>query len=294
MSLSIEHAAAIAREMGLDEHGLEITPLRGGDIAQAHVLRAADLWVFVKTLPIQQGALLSAEADGLKALTRTGTVRVPGVIRRGVEDETAWLALEYLELDPRTPEADERLGRELAALHRNSADHFGWHRNNYIGLTPQHNPKTADWTSFFLEHRLGFQFDRLTKAEHGGDWPQLKEQVFEAWHRDHADHHPLPALVHGDLWQGNASAIGGRRPVVFDPAVHYADRETDLAMTRLFNGFSDAFYEAYESAWPLHPGHESRANFYTLYHVLNHANLFGGGYPASARRLCQRIVSGAS
>jgi fructosamine-3-kinase len=95
-------------------------------------------------------------------------------------------------------------------------------------------------------------------------------------------------LLHGDLWGGNWASCGGE-PVIFDPAVYYGDRESDLAMTRLFGGFGRTFYEAYEAAWPLEPGHEARNDIYQLYHVLNHLNLFGSGYLGRAQELLRRL-----
>lgn len=291
MTIDLEHGAAIARELGLDEHDLKVSPVGGGDIASAHVLQASDYWVFLKSLPLGRGGVLSAEADGLKALADTGSVRVPRVVGRGIQDDLAWLALEYLDLDRRGPSADAVLGRQLAGLHRNSCATFGWQRNNYIGLTPQHNTPSKDWTEFFLAHRLGFQFDRLTKTYPEQRWADIKLAVSRAWRSRHGDHQPPPALVHGDLWHGNAAAIGREQPVVFDPAVYYADRETDLAMTSLFGGFSEHFYNAYQKAWPLSEGHQKRRQFYKLYHLLNHANLFGGAYLQSAGQMCDRILA---
>ena len=102
---------------------------------------------------------------------------------------------------------------------------------------------------------------------------------------------PEASLLHGDLWGGNWACCDGE-PVIFDPAVYYGDRETDLAMTRLFGGFGRAFYDAYESAWPLAPGHRERNDLYQLYHVLNHLNLFGSGYLGRAQDLIQRLLRG--
>ncbi len=290
MSIDREQAAAIARALGLDEHGLKVSTVGGGDIASAHVFQVADDQVFVKSLPVDQGDLLSAEADGLEAIAATGTVRVPRVVRWGAQDDIAWLALEYLELAQRSPHADAELGRALAEMHHHGAENFGWHRNNYIGLTPQHNPQLDDWTAFFLAHRLDCQFDRLASAHPEKNWADLKQAIGQSWRKTHAGHQPSPALVHGDLWCGNAAAVGRDQPVIFDPAVHYADRETDLAMTSLFGGFSESFYRAYEDTWPLPAGHEQRELYYKLYHVLNHANLFAGAYLESAGRMCYRIL----
>lgn len=291
MTIDIEHGAAIARELGIDEHDLKVTAIGGGDIAHAHVLQGYDCWIFLKSTPLGKAGILSAEDDGLQALAKTRTVRVPRVIRRGIQDDLAWLALEYLDLQPRGPSADAILGRQLASLHRNSSESFGWHRKNYIGLTPQNNPWTEDWTEFFLTHRLGFQFDRLAHTHPDETWADQKLAVTQAWRERHGDHHPPPALVHGDLWHGNAASIGHGQPVAFDPAVHYADRETDLAMTYLFGGFSEEFYRSYHEAWPLPDGHQTRRFYYKLYHLLNHANLFGGEYCRSAETMCRRILA---
>jgi len=102
---------------------------------------------------------------------------------------------------------------------------------------------------------------------------------------------PTPALLHGDLWSGNAGATVDGEPVVFDPAVYYGDREADLAMTELFGGFPACFYAAYREAWPLDAGYVQRRMLYNLYHVLNHLNLFGGGYLAQAERLIAQLLA---
>ncbi len=286
----LEQAAAVARSIGLDEHGLHIDAVSGGDIAQASLLRAADAIVFLKTLPLDQAGLLSAEADGLQALAETGTVRTPHVIRRGMHDGFAWLALEYLQLEPRHSRADARLGRQLAEMHRTTGDAFGWHRNNYIGRTPQINTRGEEWSAFFAAHRLGAQFDRLRRNRPDQGWNDLKTEVISAWQTVSSMHRPEASLVHGDLWRGNAGAVGDDTPVIYDPAVHYADRECDLAMAHLFGGFDDAFYRAYQEAWPLPSGYETRRLFYKLYHMLNHANLFGGPYIEASEQLCRRIL----
>lgn len=285
-------AGHLARHLGLDEHDLHVDHLMGGDIADAWTITASDGRVFVKTLPAAQAGLLSAEADGLNALSDTGTVRVPKVLARNVHEQTAWLALEYLPLQPRNADADRRLGKALAQMHHHGFDRFGWHRDNYIGRTPQPNRWHQNWSEFFAWQRLGFQLDRLDETLPDRDVGQLQRPVFEAWQRRFARHRPEPALIHGDLWQGNAEMTEDSQPIVFDPAVHYADRECDLAMTHLFGGFSSHFYDAYQQEWPLPDGHEDRRPFYQLYHLLNHANLFGGGYVQRSLQLLERLVGG--
>ena len=104
-------------------------------------------------------------------------------------------------------------------------------------------------------------------------------------------HEPLPSLLHGDLWSGNAAALAGGEPVIFDPAIYYGDREADLAMTELFGGFPPAFYEAYGAEYPLDAGYATRRQLYNLYHVLNHLNLFGGGYRVQAERMIAQLLA---
>ena len=222
--------------------------------------------------------MFEAEAEGLGELARTRTVRVPEVEKVGIENGKAFIAMERIEAS-RTESADAKLGEQLAKLHRTTASYFGWHRDNTIGLTPQPNDPSKDWLTFFRERRLRYQLDLL------GIETSLLDRLapfFEG-------HDPQPSLLHGDLWAGNWLTATTGEPVIFDPACYYGDREADIAMTYLFGGFGPAFYAAYEAAWPLSPGHRERRDLYNLYHVLNHANLFGGSYLRQARELIERL-----
>jgi fructosamine-3-kinase len=106
-----------------------------------------------------------------------------------------------------------------------------------------------------------------------------------------ADYQPMPSLLHGDLWSGNYAVTQAGEPIIFDPAVYYGDREADLAMTELFGGFSQRFYAAYNETWPLDSGYQLRKTFYNLYHILNHFNMFGGGYARQAERMIEQLLS---
>jgi fructosamine-3-kinase len=158
----------------------------------------------------------------------------------------------------------------LAAAHRSTGPRFGWQRDNYIGSTPQRNGWCDTWAQFWIERRMRPQLE-LAKRN-GFDLPFPESSVLE-------HHKPAPSLLHGDLWSGNAG-FTPEGPAVFDPAVYYGDREADLAMTELFGGFPREFYRAYNEAWPLEAGYQRRKHLYNLYHLLNHLNLFGGGYLA--------------
>ena len=254
--------------------------------------------LFVKTARASVAAMLAAEADGLRALGATGTITVPRVRLRGTQGDCAFLVLGWLDLgDSRRGEA---LGRALALLHRvpapsgRNGERFGWARDNYIGGALQRNGWADDWSVFFRDCRLRPQLARVAKAGYGDALSRDGERVLDLVPQLLGAHHPLPSLLHGDLWSGNAGMLVDGTPVVYDPAVYVGDREVDLAMTRLFGGFDVAFYRAYDDAWPLPPGHDLRRDLYNLYHVLNHLSLFGSGYLEHAQRLMKRLIVAAS
>lgn len=235
--------------------------------------------------------MFAAEADGLVALAAAGAVRVPTPLCHGVADGYAFLALEYLALGSASGAAQEQLGRQLATLHRVTQPQFGWHRDNTIGSTPQLNAPTDHWPEFLRERRLRFQLQLAARQAAGRPAIALGEQLLVQLDGFFAGYRPRPSLLHGDLWSGNAAQTIDGDPAIFDPAVYFGDRETDVAMTELFGGFSTRFYGAYREAWPLDPGYGVRRDLYNLYHVLNHANLFGGGYWSQAERMMERLLA---
>jgi protein-ribulosamine 3-kinase len=247
---------------------------------------------FVKVNRADRVTMLDAEAAGLAELAATGAVRVPRPLVCGSEGAHAFLVLEWLDIGGAGHDA--ALGRALAAVHRRTAPRFGWHRDNTIGTTLQRNAWHEDWAEFFAACRLRPQLQWL--GARGFPRPALEAgaRLIDAVPRLLAGHEPAASLLHGDLWSGNAGALATGESVVFDPAVHYGDREADLAMTELFGGFGRAFYAAYEDAWPLPPGYARRRPLYNLYHVLNHANLFGGGYLAQAQRMIGELLAAAA
>ena len=242
---------------------------------------------FRKTGPVSSAEMFAAEAEGLLELAKPGVIRVPEVIGHGIEGDTAFIEIEHLDLQRATRDVEYRMGEQLAALHDTTADRYGWHRDNTIGPTPQYNAWSDDWAGFFREHRLGFQFELA--ARNGYALQDSGEHLLDRLDRFFEGYTPAASLLHGDLWGGNWGSCDGE-PVIFDPAVYYGDRESDLAMTRLFGGFGRAFYEAYEANAPLAPGHRARCDLYQLYHVLNHLNLFGSGYLGQAQSLIQRLL----
>lgn len=245
---------------------------------------------FVKTGPPDALAQFEAEAEGLAELAAANAVRVPAVIDCGMANGESFIALERLHLKPLSAAERKLLGEQLAKLHRHTAETFGWHRDNTIGATPQRNPQAADWIEFFHEHRLRFQLDLAARNGYTGELQDLGAKLCGQLTNLFGDYVPEASLLHGDLWSGNCGSSDGA-PVIFDPAVYYGDRESDIAMTMLFGGFGNAFYQAYESAWPMAHGHERRLKLYQLYHVLNHLNLFGTGYLGQSVRLLRECAS---
>ncbi len=248
---------------------------------------------FVKTLPAAETAMLEAEAAALVELEAAGAIRVPRVLGRGVAGSLAWLALEWLDLETPSPATDAELGERLAGLHRVRAERHGWHRDNYIGRTPQVNAPHADWVSFLRACRLAPQLELARANGHPTRLVDRGLLLLEVADVFYASYAPAPSLLHGDLWSGNRAALAGGEPVVYDPACHYGDREADVAMTRLFGGFGPRFYAAYQATWPLDAAAGYRRDLHNLYHVLNHLNLFGGSYVAQASRMIDGLLAEA-
>ncbi|MEB3266786.1 MAG: fructosamine kinase family protein [Cyanobacteriota bacterium] len=279
------------------------SPVGGGSIHRAwRVELAGGELLFVKTNGAAALSQLEAEAEGLGALAAAAPpgLTIPPVLGLGLAGDAAVLVLPWLPLDQGGPAAVgwRGLGVALARLHRASLDQpcvagdrgdgrMGWPSDNWIGATPQINGWLADWGLFFRDHRLVPQLEALARAGQrlaGAD--ALLERV-----PDWLGHHrPAACLVHGDLWSGNLGVLSPGQGTIFDPAVYRGDREVDLAMARLFGGCPEAFFLGYNEAWPLPEGHERRRCIYDLYHVLNHANQFGGSYGVQAERLIQRLL----
>lgn len=276
---------AIGAATGEDFAGSAARRLAGGDTSPVWQLRGRHASYVVKPGPAAHLPRLQAEARELDTLRVPHGPRVPRCIWIGQVDDQAALVLEHLDLARLDAAGAARLGHAVAALHRHGGPHHGWPEDNWLGGSGQDNTPDADWCTFFRERRLRPQLLRAVASGHhalAAPGQRLLARL------DHllAGHAPPPSRVHGDLWAGNVAVEASTgEPVWFDPAVHCADRETDLAMAALFGGFPPAFEAAYQSAWPLPPGHERRRPLYQLYHVLNHLNLFGAGYLVQALHL---------
>jgi protein-ribulosamine 3-kinase len=289
MALWEEIAETISQSSGEPFVARERHGLGGGCINSAYRVADGGRSYFVKLNSDDKLDMFEAEHEGLHELAEAGAIRVPQPLTTGLVEGQAFIVMEALALGGSGSQA--QLGRELAALHRHSCERFGWFRDNTIGSTPQSNLPDDSWLSFWREQRLGPQ---LEMAKNNGASRSLfndGERLLEAFPRLFDGYTPTSSLLHGDLWSGNYAFARSGEPVIFDPAVYYGDREADMAMTELFGGFRDEFYVAYEEAWPLDPGYKVRKNLYNLYHIINHFNMFGGGYGSQAEGMTKRLLA---
>lgn len=270
---------------------IKITRTYGGDIAQSQVLNfESGHKCFLKT-GSSNDQMFPAEANSLKELSKSKSIRVPRVLM----SQPKFLLIEYIEQGQIFPSFFENFGRQFAQMHRFTTNHFGLYEDNFIGHTHQQNlaqgEQATDWTKFYFEKRLLFQFklaesQNLSSSSLKNAFKQIENKIESILKTDDA----VPSLLHGDLWSGNYLADENDNPVIVDPAVYYGHREADLAMTKIFGGFSPSFYSAYDEAYPLADGYEYRENIYKLYHILNHLNLFGMNYHGQAVKLLQSYL----
>ncbi|MBN4080558.1 fructosamine kinase family protein [Beggiatoa alba] len=276
---------AIAEPFAIQKHAR----VAGGCINTAYRIGSDSKHYFVKFNSADNLTMFEAEAEGLAELAKAKAVRVPLPICTGVMQQQSYIVMEYLSLTGRGSMAD--FAEQLVAMHRHAQTEFGWQRENTIGSTHQENKLDANWQSFWRQQRLGFQLN-LAKAK------GANKRLLQKGERLHADlssffgsYQPTASLLHGDLWSGNVAFEASGQAVIFDPATYYGDREADMAMTELFGGFSSDFYAHYQALWPLDDGYRVRKDLYNLYHILNHFNIFGGGYESQAEGICDRLLA---
>jgi len=283
---------SILERMGYEPQQCSVSRVSGGDIHEAYRVESKDGPFFVKTNKSPLPDIFPKEARGLGALASAcdaeGLISVAPVL--AVDED--FLALGWIDGRPApSPKAATRLGEGLAALHRHSSPTYGWVEDNWIGSLPQHNtPISADnGPGPFFASRLRAQ------AEIGARLlPTSLLLLIDRFQQRATEILPKtpdsPALLHGDLWGGNWMADSLGQPWIYDPATHHGCREAELAFTHLFGSFPPPFYEAYEAAFPLQPGHGDRVDLWNVYPLLVHANLFGGGYAARAEAQLKRFV----
>ncbi|SCY79831.1 Fructosamine-3-kinase [Nitrosospira sp. Nl5] len=263
----------------------------GGCISETYRIEGNGRLFFVKLNNTDSLGMFDAEAAGLQEIHKSRTLRVPLPVCWGKNKSKAWLVLEYVKMDKVSYRDAAALGSGLAAMHRFSSERFGWVRDNTIGATSQINRFSSNWIQFWREYRFGYQLKLAQANGYTGKLQTWGEQLMAHLDCFFPGPEPAASLLHGDLWSGNYGFDRAGKPILFDPAVYYGDRETDVAMTELFGGFSADFYAAYRETYPLDPGYATRKTLYNLYHILNHLNLFGGGYRHQAEQMMGRLLA---
>jgi len=288
----------ISQIIGKQIHFKQHANIAGGCINQASkIIDSENNHWFIKTNKSTKLDMFIAESAGLNALREPQAIRVPKSICHGSNNKFSYLVLEYIELKPLVNQMSA--GQALAKMHlypykipvAQPQKRFGWIQNNTIGLTPQSNTPHDSWVSFWKEERLLPQLN-LAKSN-GYSSKDFDNGLKLAESLDHffTSYSPQASLLHGDLWSGNCASDSQGLPVIFDPAVYIGDRETDIAMTELFGGFSQDFYAAYNAHFPFDPEYKTRKQLYNLYHILNHFNLFGGGYASQSAKMTKSLLS---
>ncbi|MBO6576215.1 MAG: fructosamine kinase family protein [Rhodothermales bacterium] len=269
---------------------LRAEPVGGGCIAHASRVETSGGAVFVKRGTGDVARALIAEAAGLRELSAAGTSLVVPEPLALIEAPEAVLVLPWIETGRPDAAAWNRFGIGMAELHSHAVQRFGLKEDNYIGASEQENGWMADWPEFFLKRRI---LPQVALARSIGRWPARLDGALERAVDRIARILPDLArgrLLHGDLWSGNVMFSQHGRPVLIDPAVYFGDPEADVAMTRLFGGFDARWLAAYDdAAGGPPPNREERHLAYNLYHLLNHLNLFGGGYQGSVEASLREI-----
>jgi len=285
--IETEIGAARSEDFRLESYA----PVGGGCINSGFHIQGGGRHYFVKLNNAGKAGMFEAEAEGLAEIAGTNTVRAPTPVCRGETGAYAWLVMEFISLSGTG--GGNALGHKLAMMHRHTQPAFGWRRDNTIGATLQQNDWTKDWIEFYREQRLRFQLGLAAHNGYSGSLQRKGECLLDRLASFFDGYRPRASLLHGDLWSGNRGTDAQGEPVIYDPAVYYGDREADIAMTELFGGFGREFYAAYRDAWPLDAGYDVRKTLYNLYHILNHANLFGGGYAGQAESMMDRLLAEA-
>lgn len=263
--------------------------ISGGDINQAWKISDGNTDYFLKTNTADKIEMFAAEAEGLKAMSAADAIRVPQPVCYGSHGDQSYLVMEYVPLSGNLDR--NQFGHQMAEFHQYTQTEFGWHRENTIGSTPQINDFSTDWIDFWQERRLGFQIQLAVKHGANNRLADKAEKLMADMAVFFAGYRPVASILHGDLWSGNWGADAENNPVIFDPAVYFGDHETDLAMMELFGSPGNAFFSAYNEVFPIDPGYSTRKTLYNLYHILNHFNLFRGGYAGQAEHMIDQLLA---
>jgi len=267
----------ICEELG-ETYPKSIEQVHGGDIHNAWRIEFSNKKLFLKR-NIRNKKFLEFEKyclQNLRKYINQENLVIPEVIAYKNIKNIEILLIEWIDMHNFD---QKKLGKGLGELHLKSAESnpkmFGFPVEGFIGTTDQKKGLEDNWIDCFLNLRI---IPQLLSLKSRILDKEIINKIKEKIKSELLNHKPINALVHGDLWSGNAGMDKNGKGVIFDPASWWADNEVDIAMTKLFGGFRKEFYEEYHRIFPLKNGFEKRIIIYNFYHILNHANMFGGGY----------------
>jgi protein-ribulosamine 3-kinase len=281
---------ALSEKFGKKIHISKYETVSGGSINDAYRIDTNHGIYFLKLNdPDRFPGMFEAEVKGLQLLSDNSFLKIPAFVALNKNSETSFLVLEYIEQGLKNSASFGEFGRLLADMHRQTNKDFGLDHNNYIGSLKQTNSFHSSWAEFFIEERLRKQ---LKLAFDDRKVNSAMTILFEKIFKKIENLFPVekPSLLHGDLWSGNYMISKENVPCIFDPAVYYGHREMDIAMTKLFGGFDDSFYIAYNEHFPLENGWKERVDLCNLYPLMVHVNLFGGSYVREVEMILKRFV----
>ncbi|MEO1526915.1 MAG: fructosamine kinase family protein [Planctomycetota bacterium] len=281
---------------------LDSRPLGGGCISEVLKVTVAEpsrvdrpRHLVVKRNDATMAENFRCESEGLRAIAESNTIRVPKPLANGIVDHHAYLAMEFIESEPRNARKQlfETFGCRLATFHRDTQGQtLGWQCDNFLGAAPQPNQACSSWVEFFATQRLEFQLRWAIEQHHADPTLRRDVQTIIDSLADLLDgREDATSLLHGDLWSGNYLFDSNGQPVLIDPAVYHGCREAEWGMIHLFGGCPPEFTDAYESEWAMPYGWERRAKIYLLYHELNHLNLFGASYLSGCKSTARQVLS---
>jgi fructosamine-3-kinase len=271
----------------------KIIPVGGGCIHKAWCIHFQNgKRVFAKSNHINNINMFKFESECLSVLKKFANksyICVPKTLDLISYQNLSILFLEWIDFKQCQ---QNHLGKGLALLHKSSSEwcqkNFGWEKEGFIGSSNQKRGWDSNWGEFFVNYRLRPQ---LIQAEVWGVRVDEYEDILIYLSSYLNNHHPRTSIVHGDLWSGNCGSTKNGLGSLYDPASYWADREVDISMTKLFGGFNREFYKGYEEIWPLDKFYKDRTDIYNLYHLLNHANIFGGSYKENSLKILKDLRS---
>lgn len=285
-----EVKAMLDVKIGKHEELSAVLPVGGGSINHCYRLTYSRKQYFLKVNSATAfPGMFGKEAGGLNILRNTSTIRVPEVIGLGEMNDEAFLVLEWIEAGKNDGQAQAKLGGQLASLHQTTMGYFGLDHDNYIGSLTQSNQKHTSWREFFIQERIEPQLKlaidkNALPIEMARDFTTLYARLDRFYYEE------KPSLIHGDLWSGNYLIAKDSGPYLIDPAIYFGNREMDIAMSTLFGGFPQNFYDGYNAAFPLQTGWAERLNLWNLYPLLVHVSLFGSSYVPQLKASLNRYL----